>query len=50
MQAGTEETIKVDQIIQVKIGNAAGVDGWLRGESLNIAPVGGSNVVNLSLK
>lgn len=50
MQAGTEETIKVDQTIQVKIGNAAGVDGWLRGESLNIAPVGGSNVVNLSLK
>lgn len=50
MQAGTEETIKVDQVLQVKIGNAAGVDGWLRGESLNIAPVSGSNVVNLSLK
>jgi cytoskeleton protein RodZ len=50
MQAGTEETIKVDQALQVKIGNAAGVDGWLRGESLSIAPIGGSNVVNLSLK
>lgn len=50
MLAGTEETIKVDQVLQVKIGNAAGVDGWLRGESLNIAPVGGNNVVSLSLK
>ncbi|MEB0032331.1 DUF4115 domain-containing protein, partial [Undibacterium sp. RTI2.1] len=49
-KAGTEESFDVKEVLQIKIGNAAGVDGTLRGVSLNIAPTKESNVFNLSVK
>ncbi|MET3116246.1 cytoskeleton protein RodZ [Undibacterium sp. GrIS 1.8] len=49
-RAGTEESFDLKEPLQIKIGNAAGVDGTLRGVSLNIAPTKESNVFNLSVK
>ncbi len=49
-RAGTEETFAVNEPLQVRIGNAAGVEGSLRGAPLEIFAGKGSNVVNLSVK
>jgi cytoskeleton protein RodZ len=49
-KAGTEESFSVKEPLQVRIGNAAGVDGLLRGHPLEILPANGSNVVNLNVK
>lgn len=49
-KAGTEESFSVKEPLQVRIGNAAGVDGLLRGHPLEILPGNGSNVVNLNVK
>ncbi|MBI3286404.1 MAG: DUF4115 domain-containing protein [Burkholderiales bacterium] len=49
-KAGTEETFDVKEVLQIRIGNAAGVDGWLRGVSMDIAASKESNVINLSVK
>lgn len=49
-KAGTEESFSVKDPLQVRIGNAAGVDGLLRGHPLEILPANGSNVVNLNVK
>ncbi|MCU6433165.1 DUF4115 domain-containing protein [Undibacterium sp. Jales W-56] len=49
-KAGTEESFDVKEALQIKIGNAAGVDGTLRGVSLNIAATKESNVINLNVK
>lgn len=49
-KAGTEEVFSVKELLQVRIGNAAGVDGFLRGVPLEILAEKGSNVVNLNVK
>ncbi|CAN5881448.1 helix-turn-helix domain-containing protein [soil metagenome] len=49
-RAGTEETFVVSEPLQVRIGNAAGVEGVLRGAPMEIFAGKGSNVVNLSVK
>ena len=49
-KAGTEEVFSVKELLQVRIGNAAGVDGFLRGSPLEILAEKGSNVVNLNVK
>ncbi|MFZ6744202.1 helix-turn-helix domain-containing protein [Undibacterium sp. JH2W] len=49
-KAGTEEVFDMKDALQLRIGNAAGVDGWLRGKSLGIAPGKDSNVINLNVK
>lgn len=49
-KAGTEEVFSVKELLQVRIGNAAGVEGVLRGAPLEILAEKGSNVVNLNVK
>lgn len=49
-RAGTEETFSVKEALQVRIGNAAGVEGVLRDAPLVIPADTGSNVVNLNVK
>lgn len=49
-KAGTEEVFSVKELLQVRIGNAAGVEGILRGAPLEIFAEKGSNVVNLNVK
>ncbi|MFZ6658663.1 helix-turn-helix domain-containing protein [Undibacterium sp. TJN19] len=49
-KAGTEEFFDLKDALQIRIGNAAGVDGWLRGNTMGIAPTKDSNVVNLNVK
>ena len=49
-KAGTEEFFNVNEPLQVRIGNAAGVDGVLRGSVMMIAADKGSNVANLNVK
>jgi cytoskeleton protein RodZ len=49
-KAGTEEFIDVKETLQIRIGNAAGVDAVLRGAPLAIAGVQGSNVANIVVK
>ncbi len=49
-KAGTEEVFDMKEALQLRIGNAAGVDGWLRGKSMEIAPGKDSNVINLNVK
>ncbi|MFZ6817537.1 helix-turn-helix domain-containing protein [Undibacterium sp. Ji22W] len=49
-KAGTEESFSVKQALNVKIGNAAGVDAILRGEPLSILSDRGNNVANLVVK
>ncbi|MFZ6872752.1 helix-turn-helix domain-containing protein [Undibacterium sp. Di27W] len=49
-KAGTEEVFDMKDALQLRVGNAAGVDGWLRGKSLGIAPGKDSNVINLNVK
>jgi cytoskeleton protein RodZ len=49
-KAGTEESFNVKQGLQVRIGNAAGVDALLRGQPLTISSERGSNVANFTVK
>ncbi|MES2070701.1 MAG: RodZ domain-containing protein [Pseudomonadota bacterium] len=49
-KAGTEETFEVKEPLQLRVGNAAGVDGLLRGAPLDIQASKDSNVVNLNVK
>ena len=49
-KAGTEEVFSVKELLQVRIGNATGVEGILRGAPLEILAEKGSNVVNLNVK
>jgi cytoskeleton protein RodZ len=49
-KAGTVETYAVNDELSVKIGNAAGVEGELRGSPLDIPVSKDSNVANLTLK
>lgn len=49
-KAGTEESFSVKQALSVRIGNAAGVDASLRGQTLTISSERGSNVANLVVK
>lgn len=49
-KAGTEEVFDMKEALQLRIGNAAGVDGWLRGKSMEIASGKDSNVINLNVK
>ncbi|MFZ6644256.1 helix-turn-helix domain-containing protein [Undibacterium sp. TJN25] len=49
-KAGTEETFDVKEPLQLRLGNASGVDGQLRGASMDIQGSKDSNVVNLNVK
>jgi len=49
-KAGTEETIGVNEPMNMVIGNAPGVEVWLRGQSQVLPAQPGSNVVNLGIK
>ncbi|MBY0574578.1 MAG: DUF4115 domain-containing protein [Undibacterium sp.] len=49
-KAGTEESFSLKQNLQIKIGNAAGVDGVLRGVAMPITAEKGSNVANFLVK
>lgn len=49
-KSGTEEVFDMKDALQLRIGNAAGVDGWLRGTAMEIAPGKDSNVANLNVK
>lgn len=49
-KAGTEEFFDVKEPVQLRLGNAHGVDATLRGVALDIAPPKDTNVVNLSVK
>ncbi|GGC91889.1 helix-turn-helix domain-containing protein [Undibacterium terreum] len=49
-RAGTEESFDVKEPLQVRLGNAGGVDGLLRGASMDIQASKDSNVVNLNVK
>ncbi|MBC3874949.1 helix-turn-helix domain-containing protein [Undibacterium flavidum] len=49
-KAGTEESFSVKQALNVKLGNAAGVDAILRGEPLSVSSDRGNNVANFVVK
>ncbi|MEB0138360.1 MULTISPECIES: RodZ domain-containing protein [unclassified Undibacterium] len=49
-KAGTEEFFDLREPVQLRLGNASGVDAWLRGSVLEMTPPVGVNTVNLSLK
>ncbi|MFZ6755890.1 helix-turn-helix domain-containing protein [Undibacterium sp. Ji50W] len=49
-KAGTEEFFDLKDALQVRIGNAVGVEGWVRGNAMAIVPGKDSNVVNLNVK
>lgn len=49
-KAGTEETILVNEPMNLVIGNALGVSAQLHGQDLLLPVQPGSNVVNLSIK
>jgi cytoskeleton protein RodZ len=47
---GTEEVFEVKETLQLRLGNAAGVDASLRGNAMDITTGKDSNVVNLIVK
>lgn len=49
LKAGTTEAFDVSDAAVLVIGNAAGVDATLRGQSLDLKPANGSNVARLNL-
>ena len=49
-KAGTEEFFDIKEGLQLRLGNAHGVDGWVRGAALEIVPPKDTNVVNLTVK
>jgi cytoskeleton protein RodZ len=48
-KSGTSETIDIDGPVVLTVGNVAGVDATLRGESLNLTAGARNNVVRLNL-
>ncbi|MFZ6846651.1 helix-turn-helix domain-containing protein [Undibacterium sp. RuRC25W] len=49
-KAGSEEFFEVKEGLQLRLGNAHGVDAWLRGAVMDIVPPKDTNVVNLNVK
>ncbi|MBR7798838.1 helix-turn-helix domain-containing protein [Undibacterium fentianense] len=49
-RAGTEESFSVKQTLNVKLGNAAGVEAILRGVAMPILSERGNNVANIVVK
>ena len=49
-KAGTEEFFDVKDALQLRLGNAHGVDAWVRGAVLDIVPPKDTNVINLTVK
>ena len=50
MKAGTTELVEINEPAVLVVGNAAGIDATLRGQSLNLRAVARDNVAKLSLK
>ena len=50
MKAGTTELVEINEPVVLVVGNAAGIDATLRGQSLNLRAVARDNVAKLSLK
>lgn len=49
-KAGTEESFDVNEALQLRIGNVAGVEGFLRGTPMQIIGFQGSNVADINVK
>jgi len=49
-KAGTQEVFSLKQPLQLRIGNASGVEAWVRGAPIEMVPPKGTNVLNLSVK
>jgi len=49
-KAGTQEFFTVNEVLQVRLGNAPGVKAVLRGVTLDLAPDKGSNVANITVQ
>ncbi len=49
-KAGTEEVFDMKDALQLRIGNAAGVEAMLRGKAMEIVPPKDSNVANVNVK
>jgi cytoskeleton protein RodZ len=49
-KAGTQEFFNVNEVLQVRLGNAPGVKAVLRGVALDLAPDKGSNVANITVQ
>lgn len=50
MKAGTTELVEISEPVVLVVGNAAGIDAVLRGQSLNLRAAARDNVAKLSLK
>ena len=50
MKAGSVELVEVGEPVVLVVGNAAGVDATLRGQTLNLTAVARDNVAKLNLK
>ncbi len=50
MKAGSVELVEIGEPVVLVVGNAAGVDATLRGQSLNLTAVARDNVAKLNLK
>jgi cytoskeleton protein RodZ len=50
MKAGTTELIEITEPVVLVVGNAAGIEAVLRGQSLNLRAAARDNVAKLSLK
>lgn len=50
MKAGTTELVEITEPVVLVVGNAAGVEAVLRGQSLNLRAAARDNVAKLSLK
>lgn len=50
MKAGTTELVEITEPVILVVGNAAGIDAVLRGQSLNLRAAARDNVAKLSLK
>lgn len=49
-KAGTQEFFNVNEVLQVKLGNAPGVKAVLRGVALDLMPDKGTNVANVTVQ
>lgn len=49
-KAGSEEVFEVKEALQLRVGNASGVEVELRGQAQALVPAKDSNVANLNLK
>ncbi len=50
MKAGTTELVEITEPVVLVVGNAAGIEAVLRGQSLNLKAATRDNVAKLSLK